>query len=1022
MEMLTGKFPGLFQGIGKAKVPPVHFKVKENAKPVTQKLRPVPANLLPKLKENLDNFVKEGILEGPLGPEHGTGWLYNVVITTKRWDPSKIRVTLDTRALNKVLEKGEYPIPSAEQLRHSFGDSDRFSTIDCNHAFFQFEMDAETQELFYSITPFGIYKWKRMVMGAPPASGECHSNMGVIIQGLQGVVQIKDDLVVHGKGVEHDKNLEAVFARLNKYGITLRKEKCSLGQPEVSWFGHIFNSKGMAADPEKVETVKKWPVPSDKSEIKSFLQTAQFMVPFMTSRTKGQTYSDTTAPLRRLTGKNVHFRWGHQEQVAFNAVKDMLIGDLVLAHYDSKKKTRLYVDHGPSGLGAVLAQWHEQPKESKGHWRPVLHTSRALSGPEKNYGKTEGESLAIYSGITRNKSYLYGTDFEVITDHMPLVSLYNFPTRPAPTRVERHRGKLRQFSFSVKYEPGQTSPADYSSRHPNTVNEKDDAGIETEADEETILINRVEEISDNTAVPLAHIRRQYKKDELLNKLLADVTAGRPSPAIKASAYAKVFPELSIVNGILVRGERVLIPPFFIPRVIAAAHEGHLGIEKTIQNVRGKSWFPALSKLCKEFVETCHPGCSSAVKRVSPPTIQETEEANGPWQICHADYKGPIGGTGGYYFHVLVDQYSKWPEIAVTKSTKFEKLLPVLERSFATHGVPEKIVHDNGPPYSSAAWSAFASSSGFTSQACTPEHPQSNGLAEKMMASIAKLVHASLAENKDPKLEIHRFLMNYRNTPHPSTGHTPSRLLMGRIIKTKIPTLIPDASGDVHEEVKRRIRHSKRRAKQYADKRRRAKDRDVQVGDRVLIAQDKSTVKQPFDPNPYSVTKVSFSQVTAVRGGRKRVRNLGKCKVIRERPHYLQDVRTTTESPGYDSQSELSDFDLVYDDAEVSDNVAVLEQQREVLEVPLNVIPLAAEINGFQVAEDQIENQVDVSDDQFSVVAEDQGENLLEVSDDQFSVVGDQEEENQGGGGRVRRQCRKPDRLGDWTYEEEEGSE
>jgi len=99
---------------------------------------------------------------------------------------------------------------------------------------------------------------------------------------------------------------------------------------------------------------------------------------------------------------------------------------------------------------------------------------------------------------------------------------------------------------------------------------------------------------------------------------------------------------------------------------------------------------------------------------------------------------------------------------------------VLERSFATHGVPSIIVHDNGPPYSLQAWSEFAVSTGFTPQACTPEHPQANGLAEKMMASIAKLVHASLAEGKDSKTEVQRFLLNYRNTPHPSTGFTPSR--------------------------------------------------------------------------------------------------------------------------------------------------------------------------------------------------------------------------------------------------------
>lgn len=126
-----------------------------------------------------------------------------------------------------------------------------------------------------------------------------------------------------------------------------------------------------------------------------------------------------------------------------------------------------------------------------------------MSKAEQNYGKTDGESLSIYNGIMRHKNFLYGREFEVVTDHMPLVSLYNHPTRPASTRVDRHRGKLRQFCFTVVYEPGNTSPADYSSRHPETAMEKDEEGVETEADEETILINRVEEVSVHTAVSVA---------------------------------------------------------------------------------------------------------------------------------------------------------------------------------------------------------------------------------------------------------------------------------------------------------------------------------------------------------------------------------------------------------------------------------------------------------------------------------------------------------------------------------------
>ena len=98
---------------------------------------------------------------------------------------------------------------------------------------------------------------------------------------FEGVEQIKDDLVVHGKGKIHEECLKALLSRLSEYRITLRKEKCKFGKPEFHWFGHVFNKHRMMADPEKVSTVKKWPEPKEKTAVKSFLQTAQFLAPFI---------------------------------------------------------------------------------------------------------------------------------------------------------------------------------------------------------------------------------------------------------------------------------------------------------------------------------------------------------------------------------------------------------------------------------------------------------------------------------------------------------------------------------------------------------------------------------------------------------------------------------------------------------------------------------------------------------------------------------------------------------------------
>ena len=247
MEALKAEFKPIFQGIGRTKLEPIHIYVKDDVKPVAQKQRPVAHHFMEPLKQHLSELLDGDVIEGPLGSEHATGWVSNVVITAKKYTPgdrqSGIRITLDARCMQDAVKMVHFPIPTVEQLHHQLQGSDRFSVVDMTHSFHQLKIDEESRKLFVFTTPFGLYRFRRLVMGTPPASSECHTKFAVALDGLHGVVQIKDDILIHRKGDEHDERLRAFYHRMSSLNITLRGEKYRLGQSQVLWFGNCFNQQ-----------------------------------------------------------------------------------------------------------------------------------------------------------------------------------------------------------------------------------------------------------------------------------------------------------------------------------------------------------------------------------------------------------------------------------------------------------------------------------------------------------------------------------------------------------------------------------------------------------------------------------------------------------------------------------------------------------------------------------------------------------------------------------------------------------
>jgi hypothetical protein len=179
-------------------------------------------------------------------------------------------------------------------------------------------------------------------------------------------------------------------------------------------------------------------------------------------------------------------------------------------------------------------------------------------------------------------------------DHLPLVPMYKSHSKSLPARVAKHKSKLRAFDFDMIYEAGVTTPSDYGSRHPPpamqyTAVEREALGVETEEEDAEIVIARLDMLTDAVTLPI--LARFTAKE--YEQLLHDLLRGHMSQDTgKLAGIKECFNELSVNTGILLRGERLLIPTKLRPDVLAAAHEGCPGGDAMLRQLRlcgGQGW-------------------------------------------------------------------------------------------------------------------------------------------------------------------------------------------------------------------------------------------------------------------------------------------------------------------------------------------------------------------------------------------------------------------------------------------------
>ncbi|KAL0148064.1 hypothetical protein M9458_056604 [Cirrhinus mrigala] len=748
-------------------------------KPVIQPLRRIPLALRDSVSAELKQLLDIGIIE----PVDASPWVSNLVVAQKK--SGALRVCADLRAVNKAVIPDRFPLPTSEELIAQFHGSTVFSKLDLRQGYLQVPLHPSSRNLTAFVTHAGVFRYTRMPFGLSSAPSCFQKIMVSVLAGIPGVAIYLDDVVIHGPTPEsHDE-------RLSK--LTLNAEKCIFSAPTIEYVGFQLSADGVTPLRSNIDAILAIPEPSSAAQVASFLGMTGYYLKFLPH------YSATTAPLRRLLRKDEPWVWTQACSDAVRALKVQLTTAPVLAHFDISSPTWVTCDASATAIGAVLSQ------TQRGVEKPIAFASRP--------------------SIRRSR--------DTRTDHQALTALLSTSgTGHRPLRLHRWSDSLRQYNFDLKFTPGRDNVvADLLSRsappHPNTP-------IHTDTDQVERDIVQMLHAPLQAVISLQELKEASEQDPVLSQLRVYILNGWPQEVPEGlAAFSRIKQELSCWNDTCAaRGLCTVIPSTLRARVLAMAHEGHLGIVKLKQRCRERVWWPGIDKDIEALVKDCA-ACflSGKTGHQAPPPLQPLAWPSQPWDHLQLDICGEIQGVPHHqrFLVVVYDLHSKWPQLIATGSVTSQVIINFLDSLFSRWGLPNTITTDNGPQLISAEFKTYLKNKCIHHIRTAYYHPQANGGVERFHQSLKNSLRAHLFQGWSFSQAIHHTLLHYR-----ATQHSPAFLMLGRELHLPLDRLTPALPQEPLQRVRASVTRQQRRMKQKFDLSARVKVPDIKATDWVRV--------------------------------------------------------------------------------------------------------------------------------------------------------------------------------------------
>uniref|UniRef100_A0A3P9KLT8 Gypsy retrotransposon integrase-like protein 1 n=1 Tax=Oryzias latipes TaxID=8090 RepID=A0A3P9KLT8_ORYLA len=823
-EKVLQKYKECFDKIGKFPGEKYHIELVDDPKPVIHPPRAVPVHIMPLYKAELEKMKADDIITEVTEP---TEWVNSITcrITKGENDQQKIRLCLDPKDLNKNIKRAHYPTRTIDELLPLQHGKKYFSVIDTKKGYWHEELDYESSLLCTFNTPFGRYRFKRLPFGLVVSQDIFQRKLDSIFNNIANVSGIADDLIISGATEEeHDEAFIKVMEAAKKNNIGFNSEKLQFKQNKVSFYGHTLTEDGLLPSEDKLQAIKDIQAPTSTKELQTLLGMVTYLNRFSTK------LAELVAPLRELNKKNVHFRWEPHHQQALDDVKKELCTKQLISYYDSDPNTVtiLQCDASTLGLGAWIRQIDQHGQE-----KIVGMASRCLSPTESRYSNIERECLAVMFGLEKFEYYLLGRQVMVETDHSPLEQIFKKNLAETPTRLQRFILRCLKFDIEVKYKPGRSIPlADALSR----ICQKTTKEITTSNQSDVHFISTATRLVDDKSV-----REAMADDPTMNMLKDTIYKGWPQ-------YRKQCPpelweywtfrcDLVLEDGLILKGERIVIPKALRNDILDILHTGHQGETKCILLARESVFWPGISSTIREMVKGCHV-CSMFQPAQQKLPVMQPDLPTRPWEILGSD----IFEFDSHKYLIIVDYYSRFPVVRLLPDISARTVCTYFKSVLGEHGLPSTIIADCGTQYVSEEFKKRCEDSNITLKFSSPYHHQANSVAERAVGTVKALWKKAKEDNTCP----YTALWMYRITPLDDNMPSPYELLYGRKPKSLLPIskgalLSHHPHADDHLEMNR----AKQVKQQECYDMRAGKERsDLQDEEQVYV---RNTLKKIWEP-------------------------------------------------------------------------------------------------------------------------------------------------------------------------------